>query len=155
VVAVGESGEDVNLFGLTRRTSMRALTIVTALALTGCATVIEGTTQTVTIKTHPDDAECAVARRDELDLARTTHSGQQITVEKSRRPLVVACAKPGYKTETVVTESAVSDWGAAGIALTATGGLIDWATGAQRTYPDTVTIILKPEIVAETTKGDR
>lgn len=125
------------------RTPTFTLSVI-ALALTGCATIVEGTTQTITIKSHPEDAVCVAARRDELNLATTTRSGQTITIEKSRRPLSIGCAAPGYTSDYVVVESAVSDWGAAGVALTATGGLVDWATGAQRVYPDTVTVILKP-----------
>ncbi len=118
--------------------------ILAALTLTGCATVIEGTDQTLTIKSFPEDALCVAARRNEPNLATTTKSGQTITIGKSRRPLAVACEAPGYVTGTVVVESTVSDWGAAGIALTATGGIVDWSTGALRTYPDTVTVILQP-----------
>ena len=126
---------------------MRApLIAVGLLALTGCATIVEGTSKTITIATNPPTASCAVSRKGE-ELGRTTPTSQQLTVSKSRNPLTVACTAPGHRSTTVFVDSNVTAAAVASIAFIDLG-VVDYATGALNDYPPTVLVSLEPEAPA-------
>jgi hypothetical protein len=108
------------------------------LASTGCATIINGSTQKVSITSDPSQAAVTIGEVKgttpmEAELARKT-------------PHVVQITKEGYRPESVKLEQAVSGAVYGNIAA---GGLIGWgvdaATGAQyKLVPDTVHVVLQP-----------
>ncbi|HEY3777030.1 MAG TPA: hypothetical protein VGL35_03135 [Rhizomicrobium sp.] len=77
-------------------------------ALSGCATIIEGTTQPVSVNTTPvDGAQCTLSNSQGTWYLTTPGS---TTVHKTKTDLNVTCAKPGFQSGHVV---AVSHFGAA------------------------------------------
>jgi hypothetical protein len=108
-------------------------------SVTGCATIINGTTQDIPITSSPEGASVQV---DEFRGTTPT------TVELSRkRSHLVQLSKPGYLSETVKLERVVSGAVAGNIIA---GGLIGWgvdaASGGQyRLVPDSVHVTMRPD----------
>lgn len=122
-----------------------AALVVACAALTGCGTVVRGTTEDVRIIVEPEDA------------AVTTSLGHRCnampcTVKVARRDkFTVTASKQGYITESVDVGTKVSGGGAAGFAGNiVVGGVVgmgvDVATGAALDHtPNPVVIKLQPE----------
>lgn len=140
------------------------------LLLGGCATVISGTRQKVTVVTPGvKDAACTLVdgRRANLYLPRTPAT---VWVTKGDGPLSIACEKQGYQTgEVVVRGSLMPHKAGVGFTMAAAptlglafgrltfgslfvpmmgagvfGLAIDLATGAVIEYPDTISVTMKP-----------
>ncbi len=102
-------------------------TSVVLLLSTGCASLTEGTTQTISVKT---DRPCVASRGEQT--ASVTPEWSNLTVSKGFDPITIDC-----QGKVTVVESKVSGAGLVSIWLL-DGGLIDSATGAMWKYPDTV-----------------
>lgn len=111
-----------------------------ALLLGGCASIVEGTNQSITVALTPDTATC-VATRQGGQIGVVSGSNRTMSISKSRYDIQLRCSAPDHETAEVKVESGASGWGVAG-AVTLDFGLIDWATGALNKYPDTVTVAL-------------
>lgn len=61
----------------------------------GCATVIDGGGQVISINTVPSGADCALVR-DGTWIGQVVSTPGSIAVDPSRDTIVVTCAKPGY-----------------------------------------------------------
>lgn len=121
----------------------RITTLAGALALGGCATIIEGTTQEIAMDIVPAHAECSAVQNGK-EVARYNPSSRTMFVPKSRRDLIVTCNAPGYQTKTVREVSEASGWGIASVFLWDLG-LTDYATGALNKYDTSLTIVLEPD----------
>ena len=112
----------------------KAVGLLGTLVLAGCATVIEGPVQTITVESAPPGAACAVSR--EREALGTVVTPGAITLDKSKNDLVVTCSKPGYRSSTLV---ASPKYLAATFGNLLVGGLIgfgvDAATAANFYYP--------------------
>lgn len=112
---------------------------ILGIMVSGCATIIHGTTQEVAITSVPDGADVRVG-----DFKGTTPT----KVELSRKTSHIAqISKQGFKTETVKLERVVSGAVAGNILA---GGLIGWgidaASGGQyRLVPENIHVVLQPE----------
>jgi len=123
---------------------LKALCAVPFLLLSGCATIINGTSQSMTVATSPPNATCAVDRMGErIGMVQTPGS---LRVDKSKNSLTVTCAKPGYQTASV-TRSPSFSLVTLGNAIA--GGVIgvgvDFATGANFKYPEEVQMGLQAD----------
>lgn len=114
--------------------------------IAGCASVIEGTTQPITIATTPEiNATCTSSN---ASGEWTVVTPATITVKKSRTVLKIHCQKPGWQDATYF---AVGKWSKAGFVgeLVPYVGLINYAvdtsTGAMMIYPSSVAIPMKSE----------
>ena len=121
------------------------LIVVGLTAMGGCASIMEGSKQPITIETEPADARCELLREGRrIALARETP--QTLHVEKSRKDIEVICTKDGYEDATAVLTSEFEAWTVGNIIL---GGPIgvgwDAASGAMNIYPGAVLITLPPE----------
>ncbi len=76
---------------------MRAsLFVVLGLVLLGgCATVVEGTIQVVTIDSDPQGAQCRLSREGRV-IGQVATPGA-VRVDKSSNPITVLCNKDGYE----------------------------------------------------------
>ena len=73
---------------------------VAVLAMTGCARIIEGSSQDVTIETPgADGATCFLENK---EMRYKIYAPQTITLTKPRSPLNVRCLAPGNREKTVV-----------------------------------------------------
>jgi hypothetical protein len=130
-------------------TAMRRLIALASLVLVpGCATIIEGGAQSVSISTTPAGAICNVDRAG-THLGTVATTPGSLRFDKSKNDITVSCAKEGYQTASV-TESPKFVGTTFGNIVA--GGLIgvavDAATGANYTYPGEVRLDLAPAIAA-------
>ena len=120
---------------------MRTIAAFTiAIALAGCATIVEGTTQTITVDVVPPNGTCEVSRQGER-LGLSTPERRGVTVSKSQYDLMFTCSAPGYATK---TESLSSNIAAASVVsfFLLDFGIIDAATGAWKKYPERAVVVL-------------
>ncbi len=128
----------------------RILTLgVAVLALGGCSSMFNGTTQDIYVNTNPAQANCVLTREGH-EIARLATTPGQVKVDKTKHDITITCDKEGYQTATFYDKSGwESGTGGAGIALDVllTFGLssaIDSATGADNKYDSPVSISLIP-----------
>jgi hypothetical protein len=125
-----------------------------ALAVTGCATVIAGTTQDIRIVSDPPGAECRVSR-DEVALAVVT-TPATVNVPRSKRNIMAVCRKEGLP-ETAETIPSEIHGGTVGNVIA--GGLIgvavDAASGANNQYRDVTFVAFAPESFVSADERDR
>lgn len=114
------------------------LLAVLVLAVTGCSTIINGKTQTVSINSNVRDADITV---NGMTVGRTPYAGQIIRGDKT----IVTVSKEGYnsKTVTLSTEFEPVFWGNI-IFGGVLGSTTDNATGSMYKYaPNTLQIDLE------------
>jgi hypothetical protein len=119
---------------------MRLLIFAAIGLLAGCATVIEGTTQTIEVEVVPPTGSCDVTRQGEL-VGRSTPGQRAVPVSKSYYDLVFSCSAPGYQSKTEPLASALSPY-TVGSALLVDFGIVDSISGAWMKYPTKVTVVL-------------
>lgn len=118
-----------------------------AAALSGCASILSGTTQTVSFDSNPPGANCQLVRDGKIIGTVTTPGG--LTVKKTKYDITVTCKKAGYQDSTGYLKSGIQDetWG--NIIL---GGGIGWAVdsaaGADNKYDDHITVTMVPVVAA-------
>jgi hypothetical protein len=103
-------------------------------ALSGCASIIKGTTQQIAITTPPTDgATCVLSSKEG---SWTVVSPGVAKVSKSKQDIQIRCTKVGWKDATSTIPSDFEGWTLGNIIL---GGLIgvgvDATTGAINEYP--------------------
>jgi len=113
------------------------------LALSGCATIIEGTTQSVSVNTPPAaGAQCKLQSSEGVWYVTTPGS---VTVHKTKNNLDVTCTKDGFAD---ASQSVQPHFNGATVGNVLAGGLIgmgvDAASGANYTYPDEINVPMKP-----------
>ncbi len=114
-----------------------------AAALSGCATVIKGTTQTVNVSSPPVwGARCVLFTASGYWDVITPNS---VTVPRSREDLNVICTKRGFKDGRAIASSQFNfvTFGNA-IAGGVTGVIIDGFTGANDSYPHDIEVPMEP-----------
>ena len=114
-----------------------------ALVLPGCATVIDGTQQTVTLRTAPVGASCQVQRGGTVLAVVTTPA--TLVVQRARGDLVVDCRKPGWGDTQAVLPGRFTGVTAGNVILGGLAGVVvDEATQANYRYEEDTTILLAP-----------
>src|SRR5690348_167177 len=95
--------------------------------LSGCATVVSGTSEDITVNTPPiTGALCALSNP--YGTTRVVSPGIA-RVERSRHPLNVRCSKPGFLEGKTVVESGFEPW-SLGNVIWLGGYMADTITGA-------------------------
>src|SRR3569832_891349 len=111
--------------------------------LSGCATIVDGTSQTIAITSSPDSGAACTLTSSQGTYFVTTPGN--VTVHKTKNDLAAVCKKPGYQ-DTTATIPAKFQATTVGNVLA--GGLIgvavDAASGADYEYPGTFNIPLVP-----------
>jgi hypothetical protein len=125
------------------RTAMFAVVLPLLVMLSGCATIIKGTTQSVSLKTPPaDGAQCELKNSEGTWFITTPGS---VTVHKTKNDLTVTCMKSGYQDAMAIIPSKFNGVTAGNILV---GGLIgitvDAASGANYGYDELTEIPLIP-----------
>ena len=110
--------------------------------LPACATVVEGTSDNVTLSTTPAGATCTVDRNGERVGAVAATPGS-LRLSKSRHDLNVTCTKEGYQPATTTASSRFtgSTFGNV-LAGGLVGVVVDAASGANSRYPSDVRLDL-------------
>ena len=123
-----------------RKEPLIAVAIVTGALLSGCATIVSGSDQTVAISSEPSAADVVV--RDETDaVVFSNKTPASVTLKKGKgyfkkKSYVVEISKEGYETQAVQLTGSANGWYVGGNLLF--GGLIgylivDPLTGAMYT----------------------
>lgn len=114
-----------------------------AVALSGCATVIKGTTQSIVVTSPPVAGAYCILSSTEGNWPVTTPGA--VTVDKSKEDILVRCSKPGFQDASASIPSDFQGWTLGNIVL---GGLIgvgvDAATGAMNEYPRAFAVPMMP-----------
>lgn len=115
------------------------------LLTSACASIVEGTTQTVTVSTDPSGATCDL-RRNGATIAVVNPTPGSVTLDKSRDHVSVECRKEGYQAG---AESLASGFQGMTFGNVLFGGLvgvaIDASSGAMHKYPPAIIVALPPE----------
>lgn len=122
--------------------------VLMAASLVGCATIMEGTGQSVQVSTSPSGAACQVSREGAHlgDIASTPGS---IRVDKSKNDLTVTCSKPGYQMASVTRSPGFQGTTFGNIILGGgVGAIVDASTGANYEYPGQINLDLAPAAAA-------
>lgn len=118
---------------LTKRIGVAAGAL--AMALCGCATVFDGTSQTLVLDVDPVDADCTGWQHGEIVgiYYPTFHT---MKVRRSRADLTLLCSAYGYEDALIQLSSGRGKWN-----VPVSNG-IDYVTGARHDYDDTITIVM-------------
>lgn len=118
--------------------------LLLTVALPGCATLVEGTSQSMTVTTNPAGASCTLDRQGER-LGAIAPTPGTLRVDKSKNDMAVTCAKEGYQTATTShSPKFVGTTFGNLIAGGLIGVVVDAASGANFRYPDEVRVDLAP-----------
>ena len=119
-----------------------SVVLLLGLTLSACATIVEGTDQSITVYLSPEDATCDVYREG-ARLTRISKDNKFLNISKSKNELVIECEAPDHYDETIMLDSSASGWGIVGCFLIDLC-ITDYSTGALNKYPETVNITLAP-----------
>lgn len=122
---------------------LRILSILLICTLSGCATVITGDTEDISITTTPEiGAKCILSnKRGEWALAESPGT---VTVKRSMSNLVVNCdSKNGYTGTRSISTSVKATTAGNLLFGGIIGGGIDAATGAAFDYPDSIVVPMR------------
>ena len=131
-----------------RRTVGAARSLSALLLLSGCASIVSGASQPITITSAPDQAAITIKDENGVEVFRGT-TPTTVTLKKSGgyfngRDYTVTYAKEGFAPQTAMISSRPNGWYILGNLIF--GGLIGWlivdpATGAMWTLaPDTLNV---------------
>lgn len=124
---------------------MRPIISLALLALlSGCATIVNGTSQSVAISTTPAGAHCDVARQGS-HIGTVAPTPGSLHLDKSKNDIDVSCTKDGFEPATIAQSAS---FGGATFGNILFGGIIgasiDAASGANYSYPNMVHFDLVP-----------
>lgn len=123
---------------------LRAATLFGLLLTCACASVTQGSTQTVTVITEPAGAICELKRGGTM-VAIVNPTPGSVTVDKSKDDITISCTKPEHET---VAQLLSSKFQGATIGNAILGGgiglIIDAASGAMYYYPDSIDLLVPP-----------
>jgi len=119
-----------------------SIVLLFGIALSACASIVEGTDQSIAVNLSPEDATCEV-HREGAQLSRVSNEHRFINISKSKNDLVIECEAPDHHDETITLESSASGWGVVGCFLIDLC-ITDYSTGALNKYPETINITLAP-----------
>ena len=121
----------------------KAGVLLSVFVLQGCASILSGTSQEITINSEPEGANCSLSRNNVV--LRRFETPATFEIKKTKYDLTIKCEHAGYYPETVTVDSEIqgATWG--NIIL---GGGIGWAIdsarGADNRYADAVLVRLTP-----------
>jgi hypothetical protein len=131
---------------------LSAIAAIAALgvALSGCATIVDGTHQSVSVNTTPvQDSQCTLTNSQGTWYLKSPGS---VEVHKTKTDLHIACTHDGYQPGDMV---AVSKFGGATFGNIIAGGLIgagvDAASGANYYYDTPITVPLGAPVTSSAT----
>ena len=113
--------------------------------LGACASITEGTDQSITAQTQPSEAKCEF-QRDGTTIGVVNPTPGTITVSKSKDEISVTCSKKGHQDGVGILSSEFNGMTVGNVLF---GGIIgvgiDAASGAMNEYPNQIVVHLTPE----------
>lgn len=130
------------------------LAVAVLMGMSACSSIVEGTTQTVTVITDPPGATCNLTRGGAI-VAVANPTPASVMVEKSKDNISIACTKAEHLDGAGALASEFEGMTFGNILF---GGIIgvavDSASGAMNKYPASVTIVMPPEKFNDTASRD-
>jgi len=131
---------DGRVFNQSRSHMLKNILVLPLALLSACATLVNGTSQTVTVSTTPPGASCTLDRVGTRVGAVSITPGS-VRLDKSKNDLSVTCNKEGFQTATVAHAPSFSGATFGNlIAGGVIGVVVDAASGANYSYPDDIRI---------------
>ena len=128
--------------------------IIAGLLMSGCASIVKGTSQSVTVNTDPVGATCWLSR-DGKQIAAVNPTPGTVTVGKASGTISVDCKKVAYQDAAGVLASSFQAMTFGNIIFGGIVGVaVDAASGAMNEYPPMVTITMIPEEFASAADRD-
>jgi hypothetical protein len=134
-------------------------TVIGATMLTGCASIFEGETQTVTIGSEPAGATVSVTNR-EGEKVHTGTTPVTLTLKRGAgyfksEQYTVAFSKEGYADKQITLTSTVNGWYIGNILFGGVIGMlaVDPATGAMYSFPEKVNATLDAPAATKTSQA--
>ena len=121
--------------------SLFTTTVLSCALLSGCATMVEGANDKISLSTNPPSyANCSLKNEQG---SWNVNVPAVISVKKSRSPLNIVCVDQttGAKGSSTV-QSEVEPWDFGNAATAGLGMGVDWQTGAAFNYPPEVAVTL-------------
>ncbi len=128
------------------RKSSLVMAMCSVTLLSGCATIMEGSTQNIKVSTNPSGARCII-KNGEKTLATIEETPDFVDVKKLKSDVTITCEKPGYAPmqKTLVSDFSRMTAGNLVFGLVSLPGIgVDAATGAINKYDDRVELKLSP-----------
>jgi hypothetical protein len=127
--------------------------VALSISLSGCVTIVEGTSQNISVATNPPGATC-VFERQGVTTGMITSTPGTLKVRKSKYDITIKCTKPGFQEANYLDHSGTSAYIAGNVAtdLLLTAGIssiVDSADGADNKYESAVNISLVPQVGRE------
>ncbi|WP_428411376.1 hypothetical protein [Legionella sp.] len=112
--------------------------------LTGCASIVSGNQQKITVLTSPaQNARCALENN--KGKWYVDHTPNSIVVHRSNKDLLLTCEKPGYEKSSTKVQSKLKGLIFGNIIFGGIiGGGIDVANGSAFDYPNEIKVPMKP-----------
>ena len=131
------------------RTASLLLALATLL-LSGCATIVKGSTQDLNINTDPAGAACDLSRAGVV-IATVDPTPGTVQVKKDKNNIEVKCKKSGYTETSGQIPANFEGWTVGNVLI---GGIIgiavDYGSGALNNYEPELFVKLTPEKFAST-----
>lgn len=123
----------------------RMILLALPLMLSGCATIVEGSDQSVSIITYPPEARCELLRSGEV-LALVNPTPGTVSLEKSSDDITVHCMKDDYFDSVETLTSSLQDMTFGNIIFGGIVGVaVDASSGAMHEYDESISVILIPK----------
>jgi hypothetical protein len=121
----------------------RLLPLLGLLLTSACASITQGTTQSVSVVTEPPGANCIISREG-AQVAVVNPTPGTIRIDKSSRALDLRCTLDNHEPGLTSVASSVQAMTAGNILVGGAIGLaVDAATGAMHQYPQNVSMSLR------------
>jgi hypothetical protein len=121
---------------------------IAAVCLSGCASIISGTSQEIKVVTNPPGANCELVREGAV-IARVDQTPGGATIKKTKHDITLKCHKDGYQEATYLNHSGAEGSTFGNMVLGGgVGWAIDSASGADNHYDGIVNISLVPASAA-------
>ena len=111
--------------------------------LTGCASIVDGTSQKISVQTPPVTGAACTFQNNKGEWFLKSTPGI-VSVHRSNEALLVACQKAGYQTASQTVKSTTKGMLAGNLVFGGLiGGGIDTADGAAFDYPTQINVPMK------------
>jgi len=125
------------------KTSTFAAVAALGIALSGCATVVKGTSQSIAVTIPPVEGANCTLSSPQGNWAVVSPGVAK--VERSKEDVQIRCDKPGYQEAVSTIPSNFEGWTVGNLLLGGVIGLgVDAATGAINQYPHTFQVPMQP-----------
>jgi hypothetical protein len=117
-----------------------SLLLIAAIGLGGCATVVKGTSQNISVDTNPQGATCTVTRNGS-QIAVVQQTPGKVEVGRDKGALVVACTKAEMAPASQTVDAKFNGATFGNILLGGVvGAVVDASTGANYSYPEQISV---------------